>query len=68
MEGIVGRNEKEFLAGFAMAALLMQRLQAQPPSFTSRQDYAESVAHLHEASDDLLSRGLAVGCLSALGK
>lgn len=64
----MGRNEKEFLAGFAMAALLMQRLQAQPPSFTSRQDYAESVAHLHESSDDLVSRGLAVGCLSALGK
>jgi hypothetical protein len=64
----VGRNEIEFLAGFAMAALLMQRLQAQPPSFTSGPAYAESVAHLHEKSDDLLSRGLAVGCLSALGK
>jgi hypothetical protein len=64
----VGRNEMEFLAGFAMAALLMQRLQAQPPSFTTRQEYAESVAHLHGDSDDLLSRGLAVGCLSALGK
>ncbi len=68
MEGGVGRNESDFLAGFAMAALLMQRIQAQPPSFTSREEYLESVAHLHEDSTDLLSRGLAVGCLSAMGK
>ena len=64
----MGRNESDFLAGFAMAALLMQRIQAQPPSFTSGEDYLESVAHLHEDSEELLSRGLAVGCLSAMGK
>jgi len=64
----MGRNERDFLAGFAMAALLMQRIQAQPPSFTSGEDYLESVAHLHEDSEELLSRGLAVGCLSAMGK
>jgi hypothetical protein len=68
MEGGMGRNERDFLAGFAMAALLMQRIQAQPPSFTSGEDYLESVAHLHEDSEELLSRGLAVGCLSAMGK
>jgi len=68
MEGGMGRNERDFLAGFAMAALLMQRIQAQPPSFTSSEDYLESVAHLHENSEELLSRGLAVGCLSAMGK
>jgi hypothetical protein len=28
----------------------------------------ESVAHLHADSEDLLSRGLAVGCLAAIGE
>jgi hypothetical protein len=39
-----------------------------PPAYTSSRDYLESVAHLHADSQDLVSRGLAVGCLSAIGK
>jgi hypothetical protein len=64
----MSRSEREFLVGFARAALLTQSMVTCPPSFTSPSDYMENVAHLHGDSDDLLSRGLAVGCLSALGK
>lgn len=64
----MSRSEKEFLKGFEKAALLILGILACPPSFTSREEYVESVAHLHADSDDLRSRGLAVGCLSALGK
>jgi hypothetical protein len=64
----VSRKEIDFLAGFSKAALLTQRVLASPPLHTSGQDYIESVAHLHADSEDLVSRGLAVGCLSALGK
>lgn len=64
----MSRKETEFLAGFSKAALLTQRVLASPPAYTTSQDYIESVAHLHADSQDLVSRGLAVGCLSALGK
>jgi hypothetical protein len=64
----VSRGEKDFLAGFQKAALLTQEILAAPPSFTSREEYVVSVAHLHADSEDLRSRGLAVGCLSALGR
>ena len=67
-EGFVSRNEMDFLAGFGKAALLAQRVLASPPSYTTSQEYLESVAHLHCDSDDLVSRGLAVGCMSAIGK
>jgi len=58
----------EFLAGFGKAALLAQRVLASPPSYTTREDYMESVAHLYADSEDLVGRGLAVGCMSAIGK
>jgi hypothetical protein len=64
----VSRNEMDFLAGFGKAALLAQRVLASPPSYTTSQEYMESVAHLHADSEDLVSRGLAVGCMSAIGK
>jgi hypothetical protein len=64
----MSRNEKDFLTGFQKAAVLLERLLASPPSFTTREEYVESVAHLHANAQDLTSRGLAVGCLCALGK
>jgi len=64
----VSRNEMDFLAGFGKAALLAQQVLASPPSYTTSQDYMESVAHLHADSEDLVRRGLAVGCMSAIGK
>ena len=39
-----------------------------PPAHTTAAEYLEDVAHLHADSDDLTRRGLAVGCLSALGR
>jgi hypothetical protein len=67
-ERAMSRNERDFLLGFQKAAILAQRVLSSPPSYTSAADYLESVAHLHGSSDDLVSRGLAVGCLSAVGK
>jgi hypothetical protein len=64
----VSRGEKDFLAGFEKAALLTQQILAAPPAYTSGAEYVASVAHLHADSEDLRSRGLAVGCLSALGR
>lgn len=64
----MNRNEIDFLAGFGKAALLAQRVLSSPPAYTNSRDYMESVAHLHADSEDLVSRGLAVGCLSAIGK
>lgn len=64
----MNRKEREFLTGFQKAALLLQKLLACPPSFTTREDYVDSVAHLHADSQDLMCRGLAVGCLCALGR
>jgi hypothetical protein len=62
------REEREFLNGFEKAALLAQQVQASPPSYTSARDYLEDVARLHADANDLQRRGLAVGCLSAVGK
>jgi hypothetical protein len=67
-EAVMSRLEQEFLAGFGKAALLAQQVKAHPPSHTTAEDYIRDVADLHSHSDDLLSRGLAVGCLSALGR
>lgn len=64
----MSRNGHEFLAGFQQAAVLTRTVMAQPPSYTSAKEYLEDVAHLHADSDDLTRRGLAVGCLSALGR
>jgi hypothetical protein len=62
----MGRQELAFLAGFGKAALLAQQVKAHPPSHTTPEEYMRDVAHLHRDSEDLLSRGLAVGCLSAI--
>jgi hypothetical protein len=62
------RREREFLIGFERAALLTQRVLASPPAHTSATDYMIDVAELHADSDDLVRRGLAVGCLCAVGK
>jgi hypothetical protein len=63
----MGRREKAFLTGFERAAVLTQQVLANPPRHTSAEEYMRDVAHLHADSDDLVSRGLAVGCLSAVG-
>jgi hypothetical protein len=63
----MGRQERAFLAGFGKAAVLAQQVKSHPPSHTTPEEYIRDVAHLHEDSEDLLSRGLAVGCLSAFG-
>ena len=65
---LMGRRETAFLAGFGKAAMLAQQVKAHPPSHTTAEEYMRDVAHLHEDSEDLLSRGLAVGCLSAFGQ
>ncbi len=62
------RQMKEFLTGFERAALLVRRIISDPPSYGSAQGYLEYVADLHVDGEDLLRRGLAVGCLSALGR
>jgi hypothetical protein len=62
------RGEKDFLAGFERAALLVQQVLSRPAAYASSDRYLEDVARLHGDSDDLLRRGLAVGCLTALGR
>ena len=64
----MNRDEKEFLYGFEKAALLAQQILSSPPAYTTAREYLESVAHLHRDSDNLVSRGLVVGCLCAVGK
>jgi hypothetical protein len=64
----MGRQEQAFLAGFGKAAVLAQQVKDHPPSHTTPEEYMRDVAHLHGDSEDLLSRGLAVGCLSAFGQ
>jgi hypothetical protein len=61
----MGRQERAFLQGFGKAALLAQQVKDHPPTHTTAEEYMRDVAHLHGDSEDLLSRGLAVGCLSA---
>ncbi len=62
------RQIKEYLAGFERAALLVRRVLSEPPRYQSAPSYLEYVARLHLDAEDLLRRGLAVGCLSALGR
>jgi hypothetical protein len=64
----MSRQAREFLRGFQQAALLAQRILASPPTYMSAKEYLEDVADLHAAANDLVRRGLAAGCLSALGK
>lgn len=64
----MSRQAREFLRGFQQAALLAQRMLANPPTYTSPREYLEDVVDLHAAADDLVRRGLAAGCLCALGK
>ena len=64
----MGRSEKEFLLGFAMAATLTQRMLTAPPAHTSPRDYMKDVAHLLRSSDNLVGRGIAVGCMAAVGE
>jgi hypothetical protein len=68
MEDAMSRNAHDFLAGFQQAAVLTRTVMAKPPAHTTAAAYLEDVAHLHADSDDLTRRGLAVGCLSALGR
>jgi hypothetical protein len=67
-EDAVSREEKDFLVGFEKAALLAQQILHSPPAYTTAREYLESVVHLHRDSDDLVCRGLVVGCLCAVGK
>jgi hypothetical protein len=67
-EDPVSRQEKDFLVGFEKAALLAQQILHSPPAYTTAREYLESVVHLHRDSDDLVCRGLVVGCLCAVGK
>ena len=64
----MSRGERDFLAGFEKAAVLTRQMLETPPAYTSREEYALNVAHLHADSEDLRSRGLAVGCMAALGR
>ena len=64
----MGRQEHDFLEGFGKAAVLAHEIKAHPPTHTTPEEYMRDVAHLHGDSEDLLSRGLAVGCLSAFGQ
>jgi hypothetical protein len=64
----MGRSEKDFLLGFAKAATLTQGVLAAPPAHTSPRDYMKDVAHLLRSSDDLVERGIAVGCMAAVGE
>ena len=61
------RQQEDFLTGFSRAATLAEAIRVSPPRYTTPAQYLRQVAALHARSDDLLSRGLAVGCLSAIG-
>ena len=62
------RQAKEFLEGFQKAAQLTQNLADSRTPHQDPTEYLRDVADLHGQSDDLVRRGLAVGCLCALGK
>lgn len=62
------RRERDFLTGFERAALLVQQILTFPPAYATREAYVVDVARLHGDADDLVRRGLAVGCLAALGR
>ncbi len=62
------RQTREYLRGFEQAAVLVRRVLSEPPSYKNAESYVEDVADLHGRATDLLRRGIAVGCLSALGR
>jgi len=62
------RDAREFLAGFERAARLVRQVLSCPQPYASGDRYLESVAQLHGDAQDLTCRGLAVGCLVALGR
>jgi hypothetical protein len=62
------RKEREFLSGFERAARLVQQILTCPPAHITGAGYVADVARLHGDAEDLVRRGLAVGCLSALGR
>jgi hypothetical protein len=62
------RQAKQFLEGFQKAAQLAQHLADNRSPQSDPMEYLEDVADLHGHSDDLVRRGLAVGCLCAVGK
>ena len=64
----MGRKEKDFLIGFERAAILTKRVLDSPPTYMTPQAYVEDVVDLHADSEDLVSRGLVVGCLAAFGR
>ena len=64
----MSREEREFLKGFEKAAQLTREIQLCPPRFTTPAQYVEQVARLHCASESFEHRGVAVGCLSAVGR
>jgi len=64
----MSHSARDFLLGFERAAVLTQRMLAHPPDMMSAPDYMGYVADLYASADDPLGRGLAVGCLSALGR
>jgi hypothetical protein len=59
---------RDFLSGFQRAAWLAEQVRSCPSSYASREDYLRDVARLHAGVEDLARRGLAVGCLAALGE
>jgi hypothetical protein len=67
-EATMERREREFLAGFERAALLVQQVLTRPQAYVNGDRYLEDVARLHGDAEDLTRRGLAVGCLAALGR
>jgi hypothetical protein len=62
------RQARESLEGFQKAAQLTRLLAENRSPHSDPTDYLKDVADLHGHSDDLVRRGLAVGCLCALGK
>jgi hypothetical protein len=64
----MSRPETEFLQGFEKAALLARRVADEPPSYTSPPEYLKDVARLLVGSNSFVERGLAAGCLSAIGE
>ncbi len=62
------RQAKQFLEGFQKAAQLVQNLADHCSPQSDPAEYLEGVADLHGHSDDLVRRGVAVGCLCAVGK
>jgi hypothetical protein len=67
-EALMKREEREFLAGFERAARLVRQVLTCPQAYMSGDRYLEGVAQLHGDAEDLTCRGLAVGCLVALGR